>query len=76
MARRKRHYVEPTPEQLATLIAYVAWCRSIGVDDWKSQLSLDWMRAGSRFDGSWAHLQQLRNSNGPSWLASYELPEE
>ena len=59
----------PTAEQVAALAAYAAWAG----DDWKDRLASDWMRAGSEWDGEWAHLQQLRNNFGPSWLREVNI---
>lgn len=71
LARLQEAGGQPTPEQMAALKDYAAWAGP----DWKNQLQTDWMRAGSRWPGEWAYLQQLRNQLGPSWLATFELDE-
>lgn len=46
---------------------------------WKAQLRKSWMFAEyptALSDWAGAQLQQIRNTRGPSWLASYRPPEE
>ena len=69
MKRRTKNPPAPTSEQLEALKGYAAWAG----DEWKRSLSTDWMRAGSRWSGSWGLLQQLRNSHGPAWLNTFTL---
>ena len=74
---RKRTYPDLTSEQIHVLRKYrdAVTLASDGSADWKRQLSADWMHAGSRFIDSdvWCTLQRLRNTHGPSWLATFEL---
>ena len=67
-----------TPEQRATVVQYQRDCQEVG-KAWRTQLSIDWQRSGSRiFSGDWAYLQQLRNQIGPSgltcWAEAGEVP--
>lgn len=59
--RKKKPKFEPTPEQERALQDYIAWH---GGEDWNDSLQRDFMRAGSRWPGEWAYLQQVRNSPG------------
>ena len=59
----------PTQEQLEALRAYAEWAGR----DWKQRLALDWMRAGSEWDGPYHLLHQVRNRLGPAWLEGAEL---
>lgn len=61
----------PTIEQLDAIRQYANWAGG----DWKERLASDWMRSGSEWSGEWAHLQQLRNTLGPAWLAKFERGE-
>jgi hypothetical protein len=63
---------KPNTEQLETLVAYAEWAG----EGWKRQLNHDWMRAGSKFPGEYAYLQQVRNQGGPKWLVAFELPSK
>jgi len=63
---RTRKYAELTEQQDEALQSYAEWCG----EGWKVQLSYDWMNAGSNYPGEWCELQRLRNTHGPSWLAS------
>jgi hypothetical protein len=68
-ARKAPSLADLSPEQRATLIAYAI----LAGPAWKAKLRGDWMRAGTaiRLTGGrqWAHLQQIRNTLGPAWLA-------
>lgn len=61
-------YPDLTPDQAATLDAYIAYHGR----QWKSKLLEDWRtgRAASFVQGH--HLQQLRNTHGPRWLREYK----
>jgi hypothetical protein len=61
-----------TTEQQTELDSYKAWAGA----DWKQRLLEDWMRSGSYYPGEWAYLQQLRNQQGPKWLATFPEPEQ
>lgn len=63
---------KPTTEQLVALRAYADWAGK----NWKTQLRRDWSRSGSQWNGEYAHLQQLRNQFGPSWLATFTFTKE
>jgi hypothetical protein len=58
---------QPTPEQLAAIVAYA---KAHG-RHWKRDLNDAWMRAAEP-----GLLQQMRNQFGPSWLVSFKLPVE
>lgn len=58
---------QPTPEQLAALIAFA----NKHGKEWKDRLLDGWRH--SDYPGA---LQQVRNQLGPEWLATFELPEE
>jgi len=61
---------KPTPEQKEALASYREWAeQKRPAVEWKTQLLLDWHRAGSQWPGEWAYLQQIRNQAGPKWLA-------
>ena len=60
----------PTAAQLCALRDYAGWAG----DNWKSELSHDWMRAGSEWSGPYELLHQLRNTLGPSWLKRFDPP--
>lgn len=60
MAHKKKPAFRPTPEQEQALQEYIAWAGP----DWKSQLQADFRRSGSRWPGTWAYLQQVRNAPG------------
>lgn len=66
-ARREVQTLWPpiTDEQDATLQAYAEYYG----EGWQKELLLDWMKAGSRAPVEWGHLQRLRNTHGPKWLA-------
>lgn len=66
----KSSLADLTPEQAETLKAYAAWAGKA----WRKDLLSDWLRAGSRFPGEYAYLQQIRNQHGPRWLA--DLPPD
>lgn len=60
-----------TPEQRDALERFIIhWG-----DDWKRRLMSAWMtgnyRAAAVFDDDSAYLQQIRNTLGPEWLATY-----
>jgi hypothetical protein len=59
----------PNPEQEAAIRQYA---KDHG-KTWKKNLSDDWMVAGSRWDGPYYLLQQVRNTLGPAWLWSFKL---
>ena len=61
----KKTAADITPEQLDALRAYAEWAG----DGWQLKLRLDWLRGGSRWDGEWAPLQQLRNRIGSALFA-------
>lgn len=56
----------PTPAQLKAIEAYA---RRHG-RNWKAQLRLDWFYARTV-----GELQVLRNTLGPRWLDSFQLPK-
>ena len=72
MNKRKQHR-DLTAQEKDTLQAYAD---AVG-KGWKKQLSIDWLRAGTsvRLPAGcyYGHLQKLRISLGPAWLASFEL---
>jgi len=55
-----------TPEQLDALLE---WRETHGDENWKRKLTLAWLRASAP-----ATLHALRNSHGPSWLSTFNLP--
>ena len=57
-----------TPSQLDALLE---WRDEHGDENWKSKLTLAWIRASAP-----APLHALRNSHGPSWLHSFTLPTD
>ena len=63
----KNPVMDISREQGIALLVY----RDANGKQWKSKLSMDWMRAGypSVSSGHGAALQQIRNTYGPSWLA-------
>lgn len=63
----KRNLADLTAEQEAALAAFAAKTGR----NWKSALSDAWMRAAAP-----PILHRLRNTHGPSWLASYHLPTQ
>lgn len=63
---------QPTAEQLQAIRDYAA---AVG-SNWKASLRRDWMRSGTdvwEVRDRYYLLQQVRNTFGPSWLASYEV---
>jgi hypothetical protein len=54
-------------EQQDALFGYAEWCKERG-KDWKAELGLDWLSAGSTWDGPYHLLHQIRNKLGPDWL--------
>ena len=72
----RRHGNAVTPEQQDALNRYA----EAAGEDWIDSLLTDWMRAGSeicRDHGiEYALLHQLRNSHGPTWLATEATVEE
>lgn len=61
----RRVWAELTSEQEETLQTYAEWYGK----GWKDKLRSDWMRAGTHAPVEWSHLQRLRNTHGPMWLA-------
>lgn len=60
---------QPTPEQLAALIAFAA----ANGRTWKDKLNRSWEVGDTH--GQWtAPLRQVRNNLGPSWLMRFKLP--
>jgi hypothetical protein len=55
-----------TPDQLQALRDYAAH----NGRHWKNALNADWLRARTT-----GHLQSLRNTHGPRWLARFKSPE-
>lgn len=55
--------------QIKAIVDYAEWAGS----KWKNKLKVDWMRAGSEWDGDYALLQQVRNEQGPGWLTKVDL---
>lgn len=62
-----RQLPDLTAEQEAALAAFAAK----NGRHWKARLSDAWMKAAAP-----PILHHLRNTHGPSWLASYRLPKE
>lgn len=62
-----RKLADLTAEQEAALAAFA----ERNGRRWKSALSDAWMKAAAP-----PILHHLRNTHGPSWLASYRLPKE
>ncbi len=61
----KREFEALTEEQLTALREFAA----AHGRSWKSELNIRWMRASA------GHvLHRIRNTHGPEWLASFELP--
>ena len=61
---------EITIEQLETIKKYAKDHGS----NWKKSLHNDWLKSGSRWQGKYYLLQQLRNNFGPKWLNNLVLP--
>lgn len=61
-------YPELTATQLAALRDYA---NQHGRHSWKNYLSADWLNGRLPAD-----LHALRNSHGPRWLATFQLPED
>jgi len=73
MATKMKH-APISDEMVEALREFKARQQPVGPDgivDWKSKLKVAWMHSSEP-----GLLQQLRNSHGPSWLSSYQLPEE
>jgi len=63
----------PTPEQIESLKLFAA----ANGRHWKSDLRQLWMNGGYNYavmgGADSAHLQQIRNNFGPSWLNKFRL---
>ena len=67
---------KPTDAMIEALRIYAAAATKAGVKNWRYQLMLDWSRAGSqKFPTEYQATHVIRNTLGPSWLESFELPE-
>lgn len=66
---------QPNEEQIAAIVRFA----KANGRSWRVTLWAAWMNGYSRCvvpqDGDEAHLQQLRNQLGPSWLDSFKLPK-
>lgn len=62
----KGQFPKLTAEQEQAVVAFAQYAGRT----WKQQLRDAWMRAAMP-----GHLHALRNTHGPSWLATYRLPK-
>jgi hypothetical protein len=67
-ARTMETFAPLTTDQEAAVISYAAYAGR----NWKSALLAAWMNSATH--QTQGHLQAIRNSHGPSWLATYKLP--